>query len=83
MPPYAPRSRLRLAVARLRYAYADALLQAGKDSEARHWFAAAAKLDHDQQTDAQQRVDELDGIVIDYDDEMRTMARIRTASDGE
>ena len=51
-----------LAVARLRYAYADALLQAGKDSEARHWFAAAAKLDHDQETDAQQRVDELDGI---------------------
>ena len=57
------------AVARLRYAYADALLQAGKDSEARHWFAAAAKLDHDQQTDAQQRVDEIDGIVIDYDDD--------------
>ena len=57
------------AVARLRYAYADALLQAGKESEARQWFVAAAKLDHDQQTDAQQRVDELDGIVIDYDDD--------------
>ena len=33
-----------LAVARLRYAYADALLDAGKESEARQWFAAAARL---------------------------------------
>ncbi len=57
------------AVARLRYAYADALLQAGKESEARQWFVAAAKLDHDQQTDAQQQVEELDGISIDYDDD--------------
>ena len=56
-----------LAVARLRYAYADALLQAGKDSEARDWFTAAAKLDHDQETDAQERVDALDGILINYD----------------
>jgi tetratricopeptide (TPR) repeat protein len=55
------------ALARLRYAYADALLQAGKNSEARQWFTAAVKLDHDQETDAQQRVDELDGILIDYD----------------
>ena len=57
-----------LAVARLRYAYADALLHAGKEAEARRWFAAAAQLDHDQQTDAQQRVDELDGLLIDYDE---------------
>jgi tetratricopeptide (TPR) repeat protein len=57
-----------LAVARLRYAYADALLNAGKDAEARQWFAAAAELDRDQETDAQQKVDELDGLVIDYDD---------------
>jgi tetratricopeptide (TPR) repeat protein len=57
------------ALARLRYAYADALLEAGKNSEARRWFTAAVKLDHDQETDAQQRVDELDGILIDYDDD--------------
>ena len=57
------------ALARLRYAYADALLEAGKNSEARQWFTAAVKLDHDQETDAQQRVDELDGILIDYDDD--------------
>ena len=30
---------------------------------------AAAELDHDQETDAQQRVDELDGFLIDFDDE--------------
>jgi tetratricopeptide (TPR) repeat protein len=58
-----------LAVARLRYAYADALLAAGRDSEARQWFAAAATLDHDLQTDAQQRLDELDGFLIDYDED--------------
>jgi hypothetical protein len=58
-----------LAVARLRYAYADALLHGGKESEARQWFAAAAKLDHDQETDAQQRLDELDGFLIDYDED--------------
>lgn len=57
------------AEARLRYAYADALLHAGKDAEARQWFVAAAQLDHDQEIDAQQRVDELDGLLIDYDDE--------------
>ena len=56
------------AVARLRYAYADALLGAGQESEARQWFGSAAKLDHDQETDAQQRIDELDGFLIDYDE---------------
>ena len=58
-----------VAVARLRYAYADTLLDAGKESEARQWFAAAATLDRDHETDAQQRVDELDGFVIDYDED--------------
>jgi len=62
-----PASAPPLAVARLRYVYADALLQSGKDAEARDWFTAAAKLDRDQETDAQERVDALDGILIDYD----------------
>jgi tetratricopeptide (TPR) repeat protein len=70
-----------LAAARLRYAYADALLQAGKNSEARQWFAAAAKLDRDQETDAQQRVDELDGFLIDYD-ETSDEASPQPGSDG-
>jgi tetratricopeptide (TPR) repeat protein len=56
------------AVARLRYAYADALVAAGRESEARQWFASAAKLDLDHETDAQQRTDELDGFLIDYDE---------------
>ncbi len=57
------------AVARLRYAYADALLEAGQKSEARQWFASAAKLDRDQETDAEQRIDELDGFLIVYDED--------------
>ncbi len=56
-------------MARLRYALADSLLGAGKDAEARRWFAAAAKLDPEQETDAQQRVDELDGMLIDFDED--------------
>jgi tetratricopeptide (TPR) repeat protein len=64
-----PESISSSAVARLRYAYADALLAAGRESEARHWFASAAKLDHDHETDAQQRTDELDGFLIDYDED--------------
>ena len=55
-------------VVRLRYAYADALVAAGRESEARQWFASAAKLDLDHETDAQQRTDELDGFLIDYDE---------------
>ncbi len=53
---------------RLRYAYADALLQAGREADARRWFVVAAKLDHDGETDAQARVDELDGLLIDFDE---------------
>jgi tetratricopeptide (TPR) repeat protein len=59
---------LAVAHARLQYAYADVLLRAGQQAEARHWFASAAGLDPEQQTDAQQRVDELDGFRIEFDD---------------
>ncbi|HEV2929710.1 MAG TPA: hypothetical protein VGW74_13535, partial [Propionibacteriaceae bacterium] len=64
-----PSPELALAHARLRYAYADTLLRAGQRSEAREWFASAAHLDVEQQTDAQQRVDELDGFLIEFDDQ--------------
>ena len=64
-----PRPEPALAHARLQYAYADLLLRAGQQAEARHWFASAAGLDAEQQTDAQQRVDELDGFLIDFDDQ--------------
>ncbi|GHH74859.1 hypothetical protein GCM10018793_16760 [Streptomyces sulfonofaciens] len=48
--------------ARLRYAYADALLAAGRDGEAREWFAKAVESDRDGSTDASDRLAELDGI---------------------
>jgi tetratricopeptide (TPR) repeat protein len=51
--------------ARLFYAYADALLDAGRTEEAREWFARAAAADHDDQTDAAERFDDLDDFVLD------------------
>jgi tetratricopeptide (TPR) repeat protein len=54
--------------ARLRYAFADALLAGGRREEAREWFARAAATDHDQVTDAAERLLELDGVTIEGDD---------------
>jgi hypothetical protein len=51
--------------ARLFYAYADALLDAGRTEQAREWFARAAAADADDETDAAERFDDLDDIVID------------------
>jgi tetratricopeptide (TPR) repeat protein len=48
--------------ARLRYAYADALLAAGRTDEAREWFAKAVEADRDGSTDASDRLAELDGV---------------------
>ncbi len=67
-PGERPAPGLELAHARLRYAYADLLLGAGRTGEARQWFARAADLDPEQETDAAGRVDELDGFLIDFDD---------------
>ncbi len=58
----------RQAQARLRYAYADALLAGGEQVPARRWFASAASLDPEQLTDAAQRVDDLDGLRLDLDE---------------
>ena len=55
-------ARLRPWSARLFYAYADALLAAGREQEARDAFARAAAADPDDETDAADRLDELDGI---------------------
>ncbi|MFF7968578.1 hypothetical protein ACFZC3_24865 [Streptomyces sp. NPDC007903] len=58
--------------ARLRYAYADALLAVGRESEAREWFAKAVEADRDGSTDASDRLAELDGVefvdAMDEDD---------------
>lgn len=48
--------------ARLRYAYAEAKLAMGDRAAARDWFARAAAADDSQQTDAAERLEELDGI---------------------
>ncbi|MFU8855128.1 tetratricopeptide repeat protein [Micromonospora sp. SL1-18] len=55
--------------ARLRYAYADALLAAGRREEGREWFSRAADVDAEGETDAAERLLELDGVVIEGDDE--------------
>ncbi|WP_243420994.1 hypothetical protein [Micromonospora globispora] len=55
--------------ARLRYAYADALFAVGRREEAREWFSRAADLDAEGETDAAERLLELDGVVIEGDDE--------------
>lgn len=48
--------------ARLRYAYADALLAAGREADAREWFARAVEADHSGSTDASDRLAALDGV---------------------
>jgi tetratricopeptide (TPR) repeat protein len=44
---------------RLWYAYAEALLAAGRRADARHWFEAAAAVDDDEETDADLRAADL------------------------
>ena len=56
--------------ARVWYAYADLLLAAGREDEARDWFLAAAGADPDGTTDADERLLELDGIEILADEEL-------------
>ncbi|MET7714223.1 hypothetical protein [Streptomyces sp. NPDC005407] len=62
--------------ARLRYAYADALLAAGREAEAREWFGKALEADKDGATDASDRLAELDGVefvdAIDTDEAIDT-----------
>ncbi len=54
---------------RLWYAYADALLHAGRTDEARTWFEKVAGVDVDGLTDAGDRLLELDGVVLQDLDE--------------
>jgi tetratricopeptide (TPR) repeat protein len=59
--------------ARLKFAYADALLAAGREDEAREWFAKTVDVDDSDETDAAERLADLDGIVwvdtLEGDDE--------------
>jgi hypothetical protein len=52
-------------VARLRYAYADTLLELGREQEARTWFERALQADPEGVTDADERLAEFDGITFD------------------
>ena len=51
--------------ARLRYAYADTLLALGREEEARTWFSRALEVDTEDETDAEERLLELDGVVLE------------------
>lgn len=59
---------MRLPAARLHYALADVLLDLGDPSGGYRELVAAAELDTEQETDAQERVDALDGLDIEFDD---------------
>jgi tetratricopeptide (TPR) repeat protein len=48
-------------VVRLRYAYADTLLKAGRTEEAVEWFHRTVAIDGEEITDAEERVAELEG----------------------
>jgi tetratricopeptide (TPR) repeat protein len=63
--PEVTEGRIRPGSARLFYAYADALLDAGRADEARDWFRKAAIADPDGETDAAERFDELDELRIE------------------
>jgi tetratricopeptide repeat protein len=56
-------------VFRLHYAYADVLLGLGREEEAREWFVKAMKGDTEGETDAVERLEELDGIALDLGDD--------------
>ncbi|MFI5845684.1 hypothetical protein ACIA8K_38870 [Catenuloplanes sp. NPDC051500] len=74
--------------ARLRYAFADALLAVDRRDEAREWFARAAAADEDAVTDAAERLLELDGVQIEgeedeSDDESTAAATSHADSDAD
>jgi tetratricopeptide (TPR) repeat protein len=65
--------RVRSWSARLLYAYGDALLAAGRREEARDAFARAVAADENEETDALERLEQLDGVTVndleeDWDD---------------
>lgn len=70
---------------RLRYAYADALLAAGREDEAREWFGKALEADKDGATDASDRLAELDGVefvdALDEDEDDAAQAPTAAADD--
>jgi len=60
---------------RLWYAYADALLNADREAEAREWFSKTADADSEGETDAVDRLLLLDGVILEGDDEQDDVER--------
>jgi tetratricopeptide (TPR) repeat protein len=88
LPELTEKRRGKTANARLFYAYADALLDAGRDEEAREWFGKAAAADPAGETDAAERVDDLDDVLFedldeDWDDSDETSGTGDDASAGQ
>ncbi len=52
-------------VHRLQYAYADTLLALGRVDEAREWFLRVVEHDTENETDAVERLEELDGVLVE------------------
>jgi len=70
--------------ARLYYAYADALSEVGRHEEARYWFGRAAAADVDGDTDAADRVDDIDMLVIDdLEEDLDSGERVEPEGDGD
>jgi tetratricopeptide (TPR) repeat protein len=57
--------RRRPGSARLYYAYADALIDAGREDEVRYWLGRAAAADTAGETDAAERIDDMEMTVLD------------------
>ena len=66
-------------LARLRYAYADTLAELGRLEEARAWFERAAAVDPEGDTDAADRLAEMDGVF--FEDEWIDVAEDESPSD--
>ena len=77
--------RLRPWSARLFYAYADALLAAGRVDDARGEFARAVAADANGETDAADRLDELDGLEFEdlEEDDLEEIAGSEEIADTE
>jgi hypothetical protein len=74
--------RRRPGSARLFYAYADALVDAERNDEARYWFGRAAAADLDGVTDATERAEDMDMLVFeDLDDSQDLEAEDLQASE--
>ncbi|MEL4357378.1 MULTISPECIES: hypothetical protein [unclassified Luteococcus] len=54
--------------ARLRYAYADLLERSDQPEAAKQWFASAAKYDAEGLLDTEDRLNQLDGFVLEFDE---------------